>query len=317
MSTNSQLRPPDAFLIGVPKSGTSSLAIYLAQHPQIACSSPKESNFYCSDLGITEHVSESDYLKCFRGGESSELRLDGSILSMFSREAAGNIWNANKQAKLVAILRNPIEVMQAWHGQMLFACNETQVDFVRALDLEDVRRKDNLDVKSRSKLRCPQLLYYREMVNYSAQLRRVLSRFPREQLLILFCDDLVNRPQKMYREVVRFLGVDAQFEPEFEKTNESKRRRYPRIHAMLKGALGPLSRRLFQPQLRQRVIRWIDRRNSVPMVRAPLDRELGLRLESEFRPMIDDVSGLLGMDCSRLLDSSVQESRGEIRAPDL
>ena len=86
---------------------------------------------------------------------------------------------------------------------------------------------------------------------------------------------------------------------------------------MLKGALGPLSRRLFQPQLRQRVIRWIDRRNSVPMVRAPLDRELGLRLESEFRPMIDDVSGLLGMDCSRLLDSSVQESRGEIRAPDL
>jgi hypothetical protein len=236
---------------------------------------------------------------------------------MFSREAAGNIWNANKQAKLVAILRNPIEVMQAWHGQMLFACNETQVDFGRALDLEDVRRKDNLDVKSRSKLRCPQLLYYREMVNYSAQLRRVLSRFPREQLLILFFDDLVNRPQKMYREVVRFLGVDAQFEPEFVKTNESKRRRYPRIHAMLKGALGPLSRRLFQPQLRQRVIRWIDRRNSVPMVRAPLDRELGLRLESEFRPMIDDLSGLLGMDCSRLLDSSVQESRGEIRAPDL
>ena len=57
------------------------------------------------------------------------------------------------------------------------------------------------------------MLYYREMVNYSAQLRRVLSIFPREQLLILFCDDLVNRPQKMYREVVRFLGVDAQFEP--------------------------------------------------------------------------------------------------------
>ncbi len=301
MSTNSQSRPPDAFLIGVPKSGTSSLAIYLAQHPQIAFSSPKEPNFYCSDLGLTEYASESEYLKCFRDSESSTLRLDGSILSMFSREAAGNIWKANKQAKLVAILRNPIEVMQAWHGQMLFACNETENGFRQALELEDVRRGNSSDAKSKSSLRCPQLLYYREMVDYPGQFRRMLARFPREQLLVLFFDDLVRRPQELYLEVTRFLGVDVDFVPEFVQTNGSKRRRYPRVHAMMKGALGPLSRRVFQPQLRQRVVRWYDRRNSVPMVRAALDGELELRLESEFRPMIDDLSGILGMDCSRLL----------------
>ena len=42
-------RKPNLFLIGAPKCGTTSLASYLSDHPQIFVSDPKEPHFFNTD----------------------------------------------------------------------------------------------------------------------------------------------------------------------------------------------------------------------------------------------------------------------------
>ena len=41
---------PDFFIIGAPKCGTTALATYLAEHPNIQLSDPKEPHYFCKDL---------------------------------------------------------------------------------------------------------------------------------------------------------------------------------------------------------------------------------------------------------------------------
>lgn len=294
-------RHPDAFLIGVPKSGTSSLASYMAQHPQIAVSSPKESNYYCTDLNLAEHATEQEYLDCFRGSASATVRLDASILSMFSLQAAANMWQANRHARLIAILRNPIDVMQAWHSQMRFAGNEPLADFERALLSEADRKQRDQVPGTRSALRCPRFLYYRELVDYPTQMRRMLSHFNREQLLVVFFDELAHQPREVYRRVTRFLAVDAEFTPNFTVVNENKERRFRVAYKVVKRSLGPLSRRLFRPQSRHRLLRWLDAKTSVRAQRAPVSESLRSQLEAEFEPQITALSQVLEIDCSCLL----------------
>jgi Sulfotransferase domain len=44
---------------------------------------------------------------------------------------------------------------------------------------------------------------------YAEQLERWFAMFPREQLLVLFSDDLLQQPAETYALVLDFLGVDA------------------------------------------------------------------------------------------------------------
>ena len=60
------MKIPNLFIIGSPKCGTTSLANWLNNHPQIFMSKRKEPEYFCDDLIITKYrINKSSYMKLF------------------------------------------------------------------------------------------------------------------------------------------------------------------------------------------------------------------------------------------------------------
>jgi hypothetical protein len=70
---------------------------------------------------------------------------------------------------------------------------------------------------------------------YATHLERYLSRFPRDQLLVLVYEDSVRDPHGFVAQVFRFLGVDAAHEPQSvgARINASRLPRFPRLDRTL------------------------------------------------------------------------------------
>lgn len=110
-------------IIGSPKSGTTSLYKYLAQHPEIDFSDRKEPKYFCwkdQDINfygnerVIGQIKEStvqdlkSYLMLFENKKAKFLG-EASADYFHSKIAPKNIYGFNPEMKLIVILRNPVE----------------------------------------------------------------------------------------------------------------------------------------------------------------------------------------------------------------
>ncbi len=128
------MKTPNFFIVGAPKSGTSALAKYLGEHPHVFMCSPKEPGFYSSDIGSEpKYNSEDSYLKLFSAAREYHLAIgEASTQYLRSHAAAARIMTRYPNARLVVMLRHPIEVVQSWHSQLLLSYVEHTEDFETA-----------------------------------------------------------------------------------------------------------------------------------------------------------------------------------------
>src|SRR5882672_5145448 len=115
------------FLIGAPRCGTTSLALALAQHPQVCFSEPKEPHFFT-------HVSESfdsgrleaEYIRAFfRADRMSRDALgEASPSYLYSPQAIRAIDRMFPAARFLVMARNPLEMLPSWHARVLFTMDE-------------------------------------------------------------------------------------------------------------------------------------------------------------------------------------------------
>jgi hypothetical protein len=289
-------RMPMAFLVGAPKAGSSALSNFLAQHPQLAISRPKEVNFMCDDLGLGGPRSEREYLSHFRVGPETRILLDASILYLYSQHAARRIADFDPAARILVILRNPVEAAYAWHAQMVFTANEPIRDFAAALDAERERKRGARLPPTGTAARSPGLLFYRELMCYGSQLERYLRIFPRDAVLVLSYDDFQADPERTLAEAARFLDLDPAFRPATRIVNPAKERRSWRLHFALKRAFATPARALLPDRTRRGLIRWLDRVNSREVQRTPLDASIRQQLGEAFRGDLELLSDLVGRD---------------------
>lgn len=209
---------PDFFIIGAPKCGTTSLAAYLGEHSAVHMSVPKEPHYFCEDFpGIRWTTDLADYESLFDTSKPGvRSRGEASVWYLYSREAIARIRDYRPDAKLLVLLRNPADMVYSLYGQYLFNPIEDELDFAKAWDLSDCRRKG-----LRVPRLCParQLLYYDEVAYYGEQLARVYQHFPREQVLVLWYDDLCVAPARVYRIALDFLGLPFDGRCEFPVIN--------------------------------------------------------------------------------------------------
>ena len=107
----------DFFIVGAPKSGTTSLYHYLASHPDIFMSSKKEPNYFSKSeikqqelyYPIDELDSFSDYKILFSGSKEGQILGESSVSYLFYPEVASKLHEHNSSAKIIILLRNPIE----------------------------------------------------------------------------------------------------------------------------------------------------------------------------------------------------------------
>ena len=259
-------RVPSLIVIGAARAGTTALYENLRQHPQIFLSSSKEANYfafegepldYCgpgADFVNNSVPTWDAYLKLFADAPTNVVIGDISPLYLYSPKAAERIRARLPDAKLVAILRNPID--QAFsHFQYARACMiEPLASFDAALDAEPDRFRDHWQP----------LFQYSDFPRYAEQLRRYRAHFPSEQLKIFLYEDYRSDPQGVLRQIFEFAGVDATFVPALQTgTNAGGDPRSPLLQAIIMkpNLLGSIAALFLPLPLRRRIRDRISRLN--------------------------------------------------------
>jgi hypothetical protein len=302
---------PTFFLIGAPKCGTTSLAEYLRGHPRICFSDPKEPHYFATDRPYLRHfLTEEEYLRrAFSHCSGRHLAVgEGSTHYMLSRVAVPEILRFAPAAKLIAMVRNPIELVQSLHHENLYNLIEDEPDFEKAWRLQPARLEGQ---RISRRCRIPELLQYREAGMLGAHIQRVLCFSSPDQLLVVVFDDLVQDAAEVYRSVLAFLGLEHDGRAEFPVANV--RRIQSAWFRRVAGAV-PLSfwdglvrfRRTLE--LREFGIRRrLGEATSNRVAPVPLRPEFRAELVRAFREDVERLSSLLHRDLSHWLATPADE----------
>jgi len=298
---------PNFLVIGAAKCGTDSLCHYLGQHPDIFISPNREPNFFVAegqdhipyhgpgDVVALENMWVSDladYQSLFAGVTTETAVGEGTAWYIYFEDAPRRIRHHIPDAKLIAVLRNPVDRAYSAYTMLLRDGREPLVDFGAALDAEEERVKREWEP----------IWYYARMGFYSRQLERYYSLFDRDQLRVVIYDDFDSNPQPVLRQMFEFLNVDHSFVPDTSRrTNVSLVPRHHRLHHIVAGEyrLKTVVKKLVPANARQAVKRPLVNRNLTRP--APLNDEVRGRLVDLFRDDILETQDLLGRDLSHWL----------------
>jgi Sulfotransferase domain len=213
---------PNFFIVGAPKCGTTALYEYLRLHPNVFMPTLKEPHFFSTDLVTYKIVKSMDeYMGLFGDASPEHQRVgEASASYLLSAAAIPAIRAFNPESRLVAMFRNPVDLVYSFHSQLLYWSEETVEDFEAAWRLQE-RRAQGLDLPRTC--REPFWLQYRRIGQFGTQVERMLGAFPPEQVKLILYDDFARAPEAVYREVVAFLGLPDDGRTEFRRHNENKR----------------------------------------------------------------------------------------------
>ncbi len=294
---------PTFVIIGAARSGTTALYTYLRQHPQIFMSPIKETNFFCfegqpldyrgpgNDYVNNSIHALSDYEALFAGAPPEAARGEASPLYLYVEQTASRIRHHVPEAKLVAILRNPVE--QAF-SHFLYAKKQTIEpldDFEQALEAEPERAREHWQP----------LFQYSTFPLYGLQLRRYFDLFPREQLSIHLYEDFEADPRSVLADIHAFIGVDPGFVPDLDYRPNAggvPRSSFLQNAVMKPHLLNRVLGRLVPEDLKSRIRNAISDRN---IERPEVSAAARERLLSVLRPDILELQDLIGRDLSAWL----------------
>jgi len=266
---------PNFLVIGAMRSGTTSLIRYLRSHPQVYIAPHKELHYF--DFKFEEGT---DWYREHFAGAGDQIAVgEGTPNYLYIREAPARIAGLLPDARLIAILRDPVERAYShyWHNR---AIGREELDFEAALDAE-AERIDSDDPHARA------YWSYVDRGRYLRQLRALGPLFPRESLHVLVFDDLRDAPAQTYRSVCRFLGVDDGHVPPELGTPVN------RFVSFRSRRIRSLTRRLPKPA--GRVVGKLNARDeSYP----PMPERVRGRLHEGFHEDNDALASWLGRDLS-------------------
>src|SRR4051812_43170535 len=105
---------------------------YLDQHPDIFMGE-KELHFFGNDLKIKSRITEEEYLSKFINAGNAKIIGEASVWYLYSASAAAEIKAYSPDAKIIIMLREPVELMYSMHSQHLYDGNEDVADFSGAI----------------------------------------------------------------------------------------------------------------------------------------------------------------------------------------
>lgn len=198
-------RSIDVMIAGAQKSGTTSLAGYLAQHPEIGTHSQKtEFNYFIVEKEFQKGY-DNVYAYYFQPkSDDKKILMGKSVGIMYSELAIGRLHEHNPNCKIILILRNPVSRAYSAYWYMRRVGFETEKTFSKALECEENRKKEN----TFEGVHC----LYRERGIYHYQIENLYKYFGRERVYILLLEDLINFPKKTLRSVLDFVEVSKNVE---------------------------------------------------------------------------------------------------------
>jgi hypothetical protein len=208
---------PDYLIIGAKKGGTSSLTNWLLQHPDHLRMFPrfqplKSPHFF--DINFSR--GEAWYRGHFPTQRARE-RHPGSVLGeaspyyMFHPAAAARARSVVPDAKVIAVLRNPVSRAYSNYWDRVAAGTETLPTFEEALAAEAERLAgvdhDRLANDPAYYSLAHDQFTYLARGRYLEHLQTWLDTYPSEQVLVLRAEDMYSDPVGVFKTVQGFLGL--------------------------------------------------------------------------------------------------------------
>lgn len=307
------MKRPNFFVVGAPRCGTTALYTYLKEHPAIYLPMIKELHYFASDFPDVHKIkfnTDDDYLKMFADAHERHAAVgEISPLYIYSSVALERIHAFNAQAKIILVLRNPVDFVQSIHQLNLSLLREDEPNLARAWELQAERRQGR---HIPGGCREPELVQYGTLGSFGGCLQRIYAIFPREQVLVILFDDFAANPKAVYETILSFLNVPSDGRVDFPPVNAGFEQR-SRLFARLIHPSRPVYRlfmktiSLFGVAFMKNISLLYSRLESLNIRRAPravMDPDLRARLQAYFRADIETLSRLLGRDLSAWLDES-------------
>ena len=305
MKTDQFMMKPNLLIAGAPKCGTTALYTYLSEHPDIFMSPRKEPQYFGADfdkrpLNAYQHIgSEAAYLALFAGARQQTYIGEASTSYFYSTSAAHEIHMFNPQAKIIIMLRHPVEMMYSLYYQQLELGIEDLSTFEAALEAEPNRRQGQ-QLTRRTYI--PESVCYRHIGHYAAHVQRYVEVFGWEQLKVILFDDFKADVRAVYEDVVDFLGLESDHRQDFPIVNINSQPRSTRLRNLLGSPPDMILQagRLALPIARP-VYRWLKKMNTQPSQRARLNPETALQLSNDLADDVRQLGNLLDRDLSHWL----------------
>lgn len=302
-------KKPNFFIIGAPKCGTTSLANWLAAHPQTYMCPVKEPLYLCSDLSLGRIGRQDEYERLFSGVNERHLAIgEASTAYLFSKEAVPAIEKTYPQSRYIVMLRNPVEMAQSFYRYERESRRECLPTFEEAWRSSPDRRIG----RSPSKwCKDPRWHDYQKVCSLGEQLQRVYDRIGKQRVLVIFLEDMQTDPRREYEKVIRFLGLSDDHRQQFPVENKARVRRFSWLIYTIR-ILGHISRSaksvLGVPVYKGTgMLGFIDRLNSRPPPPNVLDKHFKAELIEYFRGDVALLSALTGRNLTKWLTSDCAE----------
>jgi len=235
--------PLDLALIGVPKSGTTSLFTWLAAHPEVQGSAPKETFYFIDFDGEKAEQPTFDdegwegFERFFSGPRHGRLRLEASPSNVFSDMALRAITSLQPAPLVIAALRCPAQQIRSgfYFSQNNGAIGQfidpdlTFPEYVDALLNENPEPLARAVSNDRLRWYLTEALRRNKYVDW---LDRWSARLPSEAMMVIGFEELTEHPRETLEHVCKRAGIDGAFfaDYEFEAVNRTLAQRNGRVH---------------------------------------------------------------------------------------
>jgi hypothetical protein len=219
---------PDFFVIGVVRSGTTSLFHYLSQHPCIEGSAYDELGYFDDNFHLGLNWYRSLFPTKFTKNKIEKkygkfLTYDVTPFYIYNPLVVKRILKYFSNSKIIASLRNPID--RAYSNYMI-AFQDGDID----CSFEDVIQSELDEInEAKTKLNDESFLvdiYYNRILSrgfYADQLKIWYELFPKDQLLMISSEDLANNTNDTLNQIFNFLGLS---DIKINDTSQKNKREY-------------------------------------------------------------------------------------------
>ena len=196
--------------IGASKAGSTWLGHMLESHPQLCMSIPKEVHFFNDILTYRNTLWEKNYEKGFKWyrkffNHCSNTQLKGEITPRYSHDpiAAQRIKEHNKDVKILYCLRHPVDRIESHYNFSKYYLGKEDRPIQRAIREE----KEFMDMT----------MYFRNLSTF-------LEHFPKNQIMLIWFEDIKEKPAELLKQVYSLLNVNPSYVPPnmLEKSNPGR-----------------------------------------------------------------------------------------------
>jgi len=260
---------PNFFIVGSPKSGTSSLYAYLNEIPGIYMSPIKEPNYFSRNTFPDDHSinpirDTKKYLELFRDVMEEKIIGEASPTYLADPDAPKLIHGVSPNAKILISLREPVE--RTFSNYLMLV----RIGVLKSSFHEELQKSFNdQEDKIQNKLILKRGLYYENVKKY-------LNIFSTKNVKIIIFEEFIKNEKKTIEDILKFLDLDSKiidFKPEIFNKFGMVRGRFGKF-LLQNRRVRRVSEKLISPEVRNKLKEKIILKNTTKPKIEQEDRQI-------------------------------------------